>query len=202
MYPVCVIRYPVAGNMTVRTPHSEPLQLMGRFSIPAGTPIFLHMFSHHNSAMQWHKPTEFLPERWGVDAAEVDRPTCPFLSSFSAGDAPAHDSYDGVGFEPGALSYYPFSAGHRKCLGKSLALQVMRTYLLQVASKFRLSFREQSWNFEDPGKSTEAVIVPRDPRSYRMKVKELASGGEDQNEEVQTAAAEAEDDGWADDTDE
>lgn len=196
-------RYPVAGNLTVRTPHSEPVELMGRYSVPAGTPIFLHMFSHHNSVMQWSKPAEFLPERWAAGAAEADRPTCPFLSSLSAGEAPPHASYDGVGFEPGALSYYPFSVGQRKCLGKALGLQVMRVYLLRVASRFRLSFSEQMWDFEDPGKSTEAVIVPRDPRSYRMKVKEMISReGEEQDEAAEEVRAEEEDDGWADETEE
>lgn len=196
-------RYPAAGNMTIRTPHSEPVQLLGRYTVPAGTPIFLHMFSHHNSSQQWSKPQLFSPQRWAKGASEDDRPTCPFLSSAASNPNDPDADYEGLGFEPGALSYFPFSVGDRKCLGRGLALQVLRAYLMKVVPQFRLSPKEESLE-EDHGQSLEATIVPKSQKSYIMKVRQLASRGEgeeEQNEGISASRQDVDDDddGWADD---
>lgn len=201
-YVECLIkellrRYPATGNLTVRTPHSSPLELMdGEYTVPPGTPVFLHMYSHHNSSRHWKKAKEFLPERWMAGNASYSAPTCPFLASLGEnqrGNASLSDTYEGLGFEDGALSYFPFSAGDRKCLGKGLALEVLRKYLMTIAGRFRLIPSNDIFE-EDPGKSLDSTIIPLDPRSTRLLVKRVVIP-------VNGQANQASEEGWADEDD-
>jgi cytochrome P450 len=130
-------RYPVAGNMTVRTPSEAGGTLAGGFEAPSGTPLHVPIFTLQNSTRDWFKPMEFLPKRWMDEEGEaplavvdpsgrkvttrLEQPKCPFLAKLAGASAGA---YDGLGFEEGSLSFFPFSAGERSCPGKHLALQV------------------------------------------------------------------------------
>jgi len=187
-------RYPVAGNMTVRTPHSTPFDLAGgAYTVPAATPIFLHMFSHHNSSRHWTKPKEFLPERWSGDAV----PSCPFMARSSSTAATVDDGYSGLGFETGSLSYFPFSAGERGCAGKGLALAVLRDYLLRLAGQGIRMTPSQVLLEEDAGASLDVTLIPQDARAMQVLVKQVRGvDGE------KTTVVEEEDDGWAADEDE
>jgi len=197
-YKSCLsFRYPVAGNMTVRTPHSAPFDLLdGAYTVPAATPIFLHMFSHHNSSRHWVKPKEFIPERWSSNAV----PSCPFMSRTSATStnptASVDDEYGGLGFEKGSLSYFPFSAGERACAGKGLALAVLRDYLLRLAGQGIRMTPSQVLLEEDSGVSLDVTVVPQDARAMQVVVKQVLSG------DGGMATVVEEDDGWAADEDE
>ena len=47
-------RYPVTGNMTVRSVNRTDFELVGGYPVPQGVPIHMHMWSLHNTA-RWDK---------------------------------------------------------------------------------------------------------------------------------------------------
>lgn len=197
-------RYPVVGNMTVRTPHN-PEHYVSGFEIPVGTPVHLHIFSLHNTERAWTKGRQIMPERWlesekGSTQQRPTRPTCPFLNAGNSTPTTSLNScqnltdYGGMGFEEDSLSYFPFSAGHRECVGKVFSVQILSRTLFEIASKYRL-YPAEAFSEEDPGHSINAVIVPYMSKSTMLKVHRIKALGEDDG----GAVIVKEDDGWADD---
>lgn len=63
-------RYPVTGNLTVRTVSESPMKLSKGQTLPVGTPVHFHMWTLQNSSREWHCPHEFIPERWSAAASD------------------------------------------------------------------------------------------------------------------------------------
>ena len=192
-YLECVIketlrRYPVAGNTTVRTVTDSDSELTGGAKVARNTPLHIHMYSLHNTTREWDKPKEFIPERWleaaGEEGKNASCPRCPFL----AGD---NNIYNGAGHTENSLSFFPFSAGDRICLGQTLVLKVLREVLFNVSAEYHLGFVEKVWT-DDVGISQNAVIVPQLAQSKSMKVYR----GKEVPKEDKV------DEGWADSDDE
>lgn len=203
----CLRRYPVVGNMIVRTVSEPEARLGGIFEVPVGTPLHLHMWSLHNAADTWDKPQAFLPDRWlGAetetdtwratgDSGETDDaepvleesrcPRCPFLATQQS-----HTQYDGVGHEPESLSYFPFSAGDRICPGRWASLDVMRGVVTDVCSRFRLDPETAYWE-EDPGVSANSTVLPALAQSTAVVVRKVGI--------VDEAADKDKEEGWLDD---
>ena len=170
-YLECVIkealrRYPVAGNTTVRTVTDSDSELTGGAKVARNTPLHIHMYSLHNTTREWDKPKEFIPERW-LEAPETEGksascPRCPFF----AGD---NNIYNGAGHTENSLSFFPFSAGDRVCLGQTFVLKLLREVLFNVSAEYNLGFVEKVWT-DDLGISQNAVIVPQLAQSKNMKV--------------------------------
>ena len=132
-------KYPPCGSV-VRVPR-ESVNIQG-YIVDKGVPIHCPIYSIQNTCKIWENPNLFLPERWfrndgdGDDGSDPEKhhrqqpPGCPFQNENSL--------YSGVGFLPGSLSFLPFSAGSRSCLGKNLALKVIRGVLLVVAMNYRM----------------------------------------------------------------
>jgi cytochrome P450 len=201
-YVECVIketlrRYPVCGNMTVRTVDQEGFVMKGGYPVPVGTPIFLHMFSLQNSGREWHKPKEFMPERWAAANAKREgendsqkqvplAPRCPFAASSNNSAqaslkatktfADTDSDYGGMGHSEGSISFLPFGAGNRTCAGRHLALQTMRAFLREVASSYRMEPAEQKPMEVDPGASAFATIVPLMKQSTTLLVSRIPDG--------------------------
>lgn len=153
-------RYPVAGNLTVRTP-SQPFAIAGT-QAPADVPVHVHMFSLHNTSREWERAKDFMPERWMNSAAgEPGHPKCPFASGKSA--------FDGAGFREGCLSYFPFSVGQRACPGQGRSLHILRQFLLTVASSFHLDFADAIGWEDDPGVSMSGTIIPLNPKVLQVR---------------------------------
>jgi cytochrome P450 len=179
----CSYRYPPGGNLTVRTPQDKSYSAFG-VEVPAGTPISLHMYTLHNSSKQWFNSKKFAPDRWtkGSNLKEGDShyktyltaPKCPFLISKQAQGAAAYDVYDGLGFEEGSLSYFPFSVGERACLGKDLVLTFLRSFVYEVCRIYRLNPVEPPLE-EDCGLSAFAAIIPFHSSSMQLKVTTIPS---------------------------
>jgi cytochrome P450 len=179
-------RYPVAGNTTVRTVTEPHAELTGGAKVAQGTPLHLHIWSLQNTKREWDKPKEFLPDRW-IDIVEttdddgektIAYPKCPF----SAGDT---NVYNGAGHTEGSLSFLPFSAGERSCLGQTMVLSVLREVLLSM-DDLRLDFVDKVWA-EDLGISQNAIVIPQLPQSRTFRVFRGSAVAEDKVDE-----------GWAD----
>lgn len=85
----------------------------GRF-VPPGTTVGVNHFSTYHDPRNFHRPGDFLPERW--------------LSNRSAAfDTDCRDAFQ------------PFSFGPRNCLGRNLAWAEMRMVAVRLLFRFDLS---------------------------------------------------------------
>ena len=209
-YLECVIketfrRYPAAGNFIARTVEEKGLELKGSIpaTAPAGTLIQLHMFSIHNTIKQWtENPQDFNPDRWLNDSeGKVTYPKCPFLSA-KASSAEGDAIYDGVGFTPGTLAYFPFSGGARSCPGKGLTLTIMREVLKRTVTKFRLNGINPTSEL-DIGHQLSTSFAVSDKQNTTVKVSRITADKLGVEEiVVAQKKVEAKDEGWANDEDE
>lgn len=204
-------RYPVAGNSTVRTVETEDFKLASGNMIsyvPPNITLHMHMYSLHNTTREWEKPKEFLPDRWieldpssistgeegQSDEPEPTFPKCPFMSTATQSEALSSltslAAYEGVGFDPDSLSFFPFSAGHRSCPGKGLVLDALRRVVAALVVSYRLDPAEP-FDDEDTGISQDAIIIPLLPMSTKVKVTRAVDLGKVPKKKI--------DDGWADD---
>uniref|UniRef100_A0A8C7BFV4 Steroid 17-alpha-hydroxylase/17,20 lyase n=1 Tax=Neovison vison TaxID=452646 RepID=A0A8C7BFV4_NEOVI len=85
---------------------------IGEFAIDKGTSVIINLWALHHSEKEWHRPDQFLPERF------LD-PTKSQLISPS-------------------LSYLPFGAGPRSCLGETLARQELFLVMSWLLQRFDL----------------------------------------------------------------
>lgn len=206
-------RYPIMGNMTVRSVEEDDFEFKGGFQVPKGTPIFLHMFSLHNTSRTWVKPREFNPERWNEKKAITESkggdeeekalyPKCPF-GFFSSNDKQdsRDKAYGGSGFVEGGLSFYPFGAGERVCPGRHFSLQAIRAVIVNVCSKYRVltAKKPTGQEEEEVGKSPSYTIVPLYKQNTIVKAVSIKSSDLGIDYKVLVKADKG--DGWADDSD-
>lgn len=84
--------YPPAPDSLFRTTANEPAMVAGQM-VPPHTSLTMNLWAAHRSPDNFHRPTEFLPERW-----------------MEAAPAEFHKDDRAV--------FHPFSIGPRDCLGK------------------------------------------------------------------------------------
>ncbi|KAK1560437.1 hypothetical protein Q3G72_026672 [Acer saccharum] len=121
------------------------------FHIPAGTRLIVNLWKLHRDPSVWVNPSEFIPERFINDHANLD--------------------VTGLHFE-----CLPFGSGRRKCPGISLALQVLHLTLARLLHTFELrTVSEAAVDMsEGPGltvpKTTplEVVLTPKLPYSMLL----------------------------------
>lgn len=99
-------------------PLSAPRQAMedctvAGFHIPAGTRLMVNLWKLHRDPNIWSNPSEFQPERFLKEHANLDA--------------------RGQDFE-----YVPFGSGRRMCPGISLALQVLHLTLARLLHGFEM----------------------------------------------------------------
>ncbi|XP_075390458.1 steroid 17-alpha-hydroxylase/17,20 lyase [Tenrec ecaudatus] len=85
---------------------------IGEFAVDKGTHVIINLWAMHHNEKEWHQPDQFKPERF------LD-PTGRQLISPS-------------------VSYLPFGAGPRSCLGEVLARQELFLFLSWVLQRFDL----------------------------------------------------------------
>ncbi|KAF2183917.1 cytochrome P450 [Zopfia rhizophila CBS 207.26] len=86
--------------------------------LPGGTNVGVHQWSAYRSPSKFHKPSEFLPERW-LESSIRDLES-PFY----------HDQRDGV---------QSFSTGSWSCIGKNLGMAELRLILARMVWSFDMS---------------------------------------------------------------
>ncbi|KAH0504584.1 steroid 17-alpha-hydroxylase/17,20 lyase [Microtus ochrogaster] len=97
----------------VLIPHKANIDSsIGEFTIPKDTHVIINLWALHHSEEEWEQPDEFLPERF------LD-PTGSHLVTPS-------------------LSYLPFGAGPRSCVGEVLARQELFLFMACLLQRFDL----------------------------------------------------------------
>ncbi len=187
--------------MTVRTTTDYEYQIHEAI-IPAGIPLHAHMYTLQNAQQTWHKAETFIPERWlshnaypatatntTTTNSMIAHPVCPFATSTTAGMV---NVFDGVGFHPDELHYFPFSAGSRICTGRIIAIKVLEEFTYRVASSCRLRAVQMALE-EELGMSANATIFPLNPATLVVQVETIVLDEMIQRHESE----EADNDGWA-----
>ncbi|KAI0110936.1 isotrichodermin C-15 hydroxylase [Nemania sp. FL0031] len=102
--------YPPAPDALFRTTKDQPAIVAGKF-VPPHTSITMNLWAAGRDPINFHRPLEFIPERWMEGA----------LPDFQKDDKAA---------------FKPFSTGPRDCIGKNLAWAEMRLILAQLVWNF------------------------------------------------------------------
>eukprot|EP00884_Botryococcus_braunii_P018825 jgi/Botrbrau1/5626/Bobra.55_1s0015.1 len=99
---------------------------IGRYLIPKGTLLLLHLMAMYQSDDNFDNASEFLPERWYADDADIAR---------HCGEKP----------EPGSQvrRFVPFGDGCRKCIGGELGRVSLIATLARLFSNFRFRLADQ-----------------------------------------------------------
>ncbi|KAI8624412.1 isotrichodermin C-15 hydroxylase [Xylariaceae sp. FL1651] len=98
--------YPPAPDYLFRTTGDRSVVVAGKM-VPPRTSITMNLWAAGRDPANWHRPLEFLPERWARDAPAEFR----------------DDDRD---------SFRPFSYGPRDCIGKNLAWAEMRMIMAHL----------------------------------------------------------------------
>ncbi|KAI3327056.1 putative cytochrome P450 monooxygenase [Xylariaceae sp. AK1471] len=109
-----------------RTPKGTVTMIAGH-AVPGDVTVGVHSWSASHSPTNFHRASEFMPERWLLGAAED--PSSPFRNDRFAASQ-------------------PFSIGSRNCLGKSFAKNELRVILARVLWNFdmELSPESEAWD--------------------------------------------------------
>ncbi|GJE89584.1 cytochrome P450 [Phanerochaete sordida] len=112
--------YPATPSGTQRAPAvGKGDRLVGNYHIPEGTAVKFHFWSIHRDPRNFSHPDSFWPERWLI----------------AEGLEPATDK-----FTHSANAFIPFSFGPYNCVGKSVAMQEMRTLLCHLVHTLDFRF--------------------------------------------------------------
>ena len=84
--------------------------LLGKYSIPAGTNIYLCPYYTHRDPKLWAEPDNFYPEHFKNDGAKLKH----------------------------KYAFIPFSAGSRRCIGEYFSYVEMQTHLAILLNLFKL----------------------------------------------------------------
>lgn len=95
--------------------------------VPAGTTVGVNHLATYHSEKNFHRPRDFVPERWLDNCNE-------------SGEANLLRADTKVAFQP-------FSVGPRSCLGKNLARAEMRIILARLIWRFDLELMPESKNW-------------------------------------------------------
>ena len=135
----CLRLYPPAWVITRRS--LEP-EVVGGFELPAGATVILSPYAMHRDRKWWTRPAEFEPER--------------FLGARSQAETGS-----------GPLTYFPFGAGPRLCIGRDLALMEAPMVVATLARALRArpkrpgSIREEFGVTLRPKGGLPAMLVRR-----------------------------------------
>ncbi|KEY64042.1 Tri11 [Stachybotrys chartarum IBT 7711] len=118
---------PVPSCLQRVTPETGMTQISG-YDIPPNTKVGVHALAAYTDPRNWHRPDEFLPERW---LPEVEKnPASPFYKDRRA-------------------TLQPFSVGPRSCIGRNMAEQEMRLILARLLWNFDLALCPESKDWKE-----------------------------------------------------
>ena len=127
---------PSPHGQSLTVPYLTRTRPLARSVLPPGTVVWPHVYSLHLDPRNFAPyTTQFWPERWLLASGDLSpsdpsaRGVSPSLPKFR---------HDEAGF-------MPFSVGPMNCVGKTLAMQEMRTVLCAFLQRFRVK-KEEGWD--------------------------------------------------------
>nr|KAF6424739.1 cytochrome P450 family 17 subfamily A member 1 [Molossus molossus] len=125
---------------------------IGEFAIDKGTNVVINLWALHHNEKEWHRPDQFMPERF------LD-PTGSQLISPSS-------------------SYLPFGAGPRSCIGENLARQALFLFMSWMLQRFDLEVPDDGQLPSLEGIPNVVFLID----SYKVKIKMRQAWKEAQGE--------------------
>uniref|UniRef100_A0A5F5PXT1 Steroid 17-alpha-hydroxylase/17,20 lyase n=1 Tax=Equus caballus TaxID=9796 RepID=A0A5F5PXT1_HORSE len=113
---------------------------IGEFAVDEGTNVIINLWALHHNEKEWHQPDRFMPERF------LD-PTGSQLISPS-------------------LSYLPFGAGPRSCIGELLARQELFLFTAWLLQRFNLEVPDDGQLPSLEGHPTAVFLID----SFKVKI--------------------------------
>lgn len=101
--------------------------------MPGGTSVGVNQWSSSQSAHNFHRPQEFIPERW-LSASELPGDLAAEAASFARDDKAA---------------IQPFSFGPRSCLGVNLAKMESRLITAKMFYHYDIEMEDPSYKWRD-----------------------------------------------------
>ena len=133
--------YPPFPIIGYRYAQNEEYQLGKTISVPAGLCMSVNLLSLQRDERFWGPDAKkFRPERW----LESTRP------------------------EADQLLYFPWGAGARMCVGKPLALAMLRAFLPAVCRRFRLTATQEFSAVQPCANAMAGVTSPPKPLTIRF----------------------------------
>uniref|UniRef100_A0A8C5XDU1 Steroid 17-alpha-hydroxylase/17,20 lyase n=1 Tax=Microcebus murinus TaxID=30608 RepID=A0A8C5XDU1_MICMU len=117
---------------------------IGEFAIDKGTEIVINLWALHHNEKEWHQPDQFLPERF------LDSTGSQLISP--------------------SLSYLPFGAGPRSCVGEVLARQELFLFMSWLLQRFELDVPDDGQLPSLEGKPKLVFLI--EPFKVKMKVRQ------------------------------
>ncbi|KAK1333503.1 hypothetical protein QTO34_005887 [Cnephaeus nilssonii] len=114
---------------------------IGEFAIDKGTNVVINLWALHHNEKEWHRPDQFMPERF------LD-PTGSQLISPSS-------------------SYLPFGAGPRSCIGENMARQALFLFMSWMLQRFDLEAPDDGQLPSLEGIPNVVFLID----SYKVKIK-------------------------------
>ncbi|KAI1430543.1 cytochrome P450 [Xylaria sp. CBS 124048] len=111
---------PLPLGMLRIVPDGPPVQIAG-VTIPAKTHVSVPQLAAFHSERNFHRPLEFLPERWLAES--ITNSSSPFYNDRRE-------------------IHKPFGVGRRDCIGQNLAMHEMRVILAKVLWNFDMRLDE------------------------------------------------------------
>uniref|UniRef100_A0A667H7M5 Steroid 17-alpha-hydroxylase/17,20 lyase n=1 Tax=Lynx canadensis TaxID=61383 RepID=A0A667H7M5_LYNCA len=125
---------------------------IGEFAVDKGTNVIINLWALHHNEKEWYRPDQFMPERF------LD-PTRSQLISPS-------------------LSYLPFGAGPRSCLGESLARQEVFLFMAWLLQRFDLEVPDDGQLPHLEGNPTVVFLI--EPFKVKVKVRQAWREAQDE----------------------
>uniref|UniRef100_A0A2K6EHI0 Steroid 17-alpha-hydroxylase/17,20 lyase n=1 Tax=Propithecus coquereli TaxID=379532 RepID=A0A2K6EHI0_PROCO len=117
---------------------------IGEFAIDKGTEVVINLWALHHNEKEWHQPDQFMPER--------------FLDS------------TGTQLISPSLSYLPFGAGPRSCVGEVLARQELFLFMSWLLQRFELEVPDDGQLPSLEGNPKMVFLI--DPFKVKIKVRQ------------------------------
>ena len=123
------LRFDVPTPITLTYKAYEEVNVCG-VKIPKGQEIIMGIPYIHFNPEQWHKPTEFLPERFDPESEFFLKP--------------------GTNSKRHPKSFNAFSFGKRRCVGQTLALQSVKVILVRLLTNLNFEITQELMDREKP----------------------------------------------------
>jgi cytochrome P450 len=184
--------WPVAGPGSLRQVKTKGgYQLTDDIFLPEGWWVMVSFLLLHRHKGNWGPDAdEFKPERWlsktqetiatqgqgeeGCDPLEMAGPESN-IARGSDNPLSSMAAYGGAGTTSVDLSFAPFSAGPRNCVGMNLALLEMRVTLLILISRYHFDLADKTMIDDDHLMETAFTLKPQNGMPVILTLRKVGS---------------------------